>query len=49
MNNFCRNKLIEIKEIIKECEEIQDSEESGYTKEQAKLSAYNSIKELLDY
>lgn len=49
MNNFDRNKLIEIKEIIKECEELQNSSESVYTKEQAKLSAYNSIKELFDY
>lgn len=49
MDNFNRNKLIEIKEIIKECEELQDSSESSYTKEQAKINAYNSIKELLDY
>lgn len=49
MNSFDRNKLIEIKEIIKECEELQESNESSYTKEQAKISAYNSIKELLDF
>lgn len=39
----------EIEKIINDCEEIQKSGESTYTKEQAKLSAYNNIKELLDY
>ena len=38
----------QITEIIMECEEIQHSEESSYTKEQAKVSAYEQIKELVE-
>lgn len=38
--------LEEIMRIIQECEDIQESHESSYTKEQAKVSAYNQIKEL---
>lgn len=38
----------QITEIIMECEEIQHSEESAYTKEQAKVSAYEQIKELAE-
>ena len=33
--------------IITDCEEIQKSNESQFTKEQAKISAYNDIIELL--
>ena len=36
-----------ILEVIQECEEIQTSGESGYTKEQSKLSAYEEIKDIL--
>ena len=38
----------QITEIIMECEEIQKSGESAYTKEQAKVSAYEQIKELAE-
>ena len=38
----------QITEIIMECEEIQHSEESAYTKEKAKVSAYEQIKELVE-
>ena len=37
----------EIKEIIEACEDIQESQESAYTKEQARLSAYSRIKEIV--
>jgi len=37
----------EIKEIIEDCESVQESQESAYTKEQARLSAYDRIKEVL--
>lgn len=38
----------EIKQIIDECEFIQLSNESEYTKEQSKISAYDHIKELME-
>lgn len=38
----------QIADILAECEEIQHSEESAYTKEQAKVSAYEQIKELAE-
>ena len=37
----------EIFKVVRNCEEIQQSRESDYTKEQAKISAYNEIKEIL--
>lgn len=37
----------EVLEIISNCEDIQESNESRYTKEQAKISAYEDIKEAL--
>ena len=37
----------EILDIVRNCEDIQQSRESDYTKEQAKISAYNEIKEIL--
>lgn len=37
----------EIAQIIKDTEEIQDSSESAYTKEQAMINAYYSIAELV--
>ena len=37
----------EIKKIIAQCEEIQQSDESDYTKEYAKKRAYDDIKELV--
>ena len=39
--------LPEVIEEIKNCEEIQNSNESAYTKEQAKISAYEHIRVLL--
>lgn len=42
------SELEEIKRIIQETEDLQDSDESRYTKEQAKISAYNQIKEILN-
>jgi len=36
-----------IKTIIEMCEEIQDSNESAYTKECAKLTAYDHIKRII--
>lgn len=39
----------EINRIIEECEELQRSNESSFTKEQAKISAYNEIKEVLGW
>lgn len=41
-------KIKEIEQIIKDCEEVQDSHESAYTKQQEKISAYNNIKTLLN-
>lgn len=38
----------QIADILADCEEIQHSEESAYTKEQAKVSAYEKIKELAE-
>ncbi len=37
-----------IKQIVLDCEEVQQSNESTYTKEQAKVSAYNAIAEVLN-
>ena len=39
--------LGEVVKIIEDCEEIQQSNESAYKKEQAKVSSYEEIKELL--
>lgn len=39
--------LAAIEKIIVECEEIQHSQESAYTKERAKVNAYKKIKELI--
>lgn len=39
----------EINEIVGNCEEVQKSNESAYTKEQAKLSAYDQIAEILGF
>lgn len=41
-----RGRLEQIGKILDDCEEIQKSQESSYTKEQAKITAYNEIKEL---
>lgn len=42
--------LIEkINEIVENCEGIQDTNESDYTKRCAKLTAYNEIAELLGF
>lgn len=37
-----------ILEIIKDCEEIQHSHESQYTKESSKIIAYEEIAELME-
>ena len=37
----------EIKKIIEQCEEIQHSDESDYTKDYAKKRAYDDIRELV--
>lgn len=39
--------LDEIERIVKETEESQQSNESSYTKERAKVHAYEKIKEVL--
>lgn len=45
-----RTELIDrINEIVEDCEEIQRSNESQYTKEQAKISAYDEIAEVLGF
>ena len=41
-----RGRLERIGKIIDDCEEVQRSQESAYTKQQAKLTAYKDIKEL---
>ena len=41
--------LEEIKEIIEACESVQESQESRYTKEQEKMSAYDRIKEIVEW
>lgn len=41
------NELKEIREIVKSVEEIQNSNESDYTKMWAKISAYNTISDLV--
>lgn len=38
----------DIRKIISDTESILDSNESEYTKEQAKISAYDHIKELME-
>jgi hypothetical protein len=42
-----RHVLEEIRRIVFECEGMQQSNESRYTKEQAKLSAYEKIAKLM--
>ena len=39
--------LGEVVKIIEDCEEMQQSNESAYKKEQAKVSSYEEIRELL--
>lgn len=39
--------LGEVVKIIEDCEEMQQSNESAYKKEQAKVNSYEEIKELL--
>lgn len=39
--------LDEIERIVKETEELQHSNESAYTKEKAKVHAYEEIKEVI--
>lgn len=41
------NTIDQIQQEIENCEYIQSTNESDYTKEQAKLSAYEHIKEML--
>lgn len=41
--------LDKVNKIIEDCEYIQESNESEYTKRCAKLSAYNEIAELLGF
>lgn len=43
------NVLEDIVTIVKECEEIQKSGESQHTKEQARLKAYEEIKDIFDF
>ena len=38
---------LEIKSIIKDCEEVQQSKESDWTKEREKIFAYEHIKEII--
>ena len=40
-------KLETAREIIKNCEEYQQSDNSAYSKEQEQLSAYRQLRELL--
>lgn len=47
MDKKANAQLSEIEDIMIECEMIQASNESAYTKEQAKISAYDRIKELI--
>lgn len=47
MENLIRINAEEIARIIKDCTWIQNSNESDYTKEQAKISAYNEITDLI--
>ena len=39
--------LNNIRTIIEECEEVQDSNESVYTKERSRLTAYDDIRDLI--
>lgn len=39
--------LSEVVRIVTDCEKIQKSHESSFTKEMAKVNAYNEIKEIL--
>lgn len=41
------NVFTDIAQIIEECEEVQHSEESDYTKDKAKIRAYDEIIEVL--
>ena len=38
-----------IRQIIRDCEDIQESGESTYSKEQAKVHAYNEIVEVIGW
>ena len=48
-NHLSEMREKEINRIIEECEDLQRSNESSFTKEQAKISAYNEIKEVLGW
>ena len=37
----------QIRQEIEDCEAVQNSNESDYTKEQAKISAYENIREII--
>lgn len=39
--------LAQVKQIVTDCEEFQDSNESDYSKEQEKIIAYEKIAELM--
>jgi flagellar biosynthesis chaperone FliJ len=41
------NTIDQIRQEIEDCEAVQNSNESDYTKEQAKLSAYEHIREIV--
>lgn len=46
-NAILNDRMRQIKDIISDCQAIQDSNESRYTKEQAKLTAYDEIAEVM--
>lgn len=42
------NLIEDIADVVRDCEEVQKSNESAHKKEQAKLSAYDEIRAMLD-
>ena len=47
MNKINELLLSQIEDIVAECEAVQKSQGSAYTKEQAKVNAYNEVRDVL--
>ena len=47
LGNLSFEYIVRILKIVDNCEKIQKGNDSDYTKEQAKVSAYNEIAEML--
>ena len=49
MDKMANYRLSEIEDIVKNCEDIQNEGGPEYAKEQAKLTAYNEIRDILGF